>query len=83
DARSAHLGTVIFEFKDISKGLLKKDKRGIPVPIRHLKPELFRGGQSDYDQANIHGGIIMPESDISNYPRIFRLFNTNQKILEQ
>ncbi|MCQ9206045.1 MAG: DUF4185 domain-containing protein [Omnitrophica bacterium] len=83
DARSAHLGTVIFEFKDISKGLLKKDRRGIPAPIRHLKPELFRGGQSDYDQANINGGIIMPQSDISNYPRIFRLFNTNQKILKQ
>ena len=81
--RQGQLGTVIFEFEDISKGLLKKNKRGDPVLVRYLKTEFSKGGQSDYDQSNVNGGIIMPQSDVRDWPRSFRLYNTNQKIISE
>lgn len=69
-----HLGTVVFEFSDLSRGQLK------PSTVLRLKPDLSKGGQSDYDEQNIHGGIIFPQVDPTNFPRIFRLYRTEKKI---
>lgn len=76
NAKTGHKGTVIFQFKDISKGKLVKSKNGNPKVIAWIKPDLAKGGQSDYDQQNINGGMVMPQYDRRNFPKIFRIFNT-------
>lgn len=76
-----HRGTVIFEFDDISRGSLLRDAAGQPALVKRIDPILSMGGQSDYDERNSRGGIVMPQFDFGNLPRIFRLFNTGFRIL--
>lgn len=75
-----HRGTCIFEFEDITRGTLKQDKNG-PVLHKYLKPTLMSGGQSDYDEQNTCGGIVMPQRDPADYPEVFQIFNTRIRIL--
>ena len=79
--RTGHRGLVIFEFDDIDRGRLKRNKNGNLVAIRHLKPQLAKGGQSDYHEKNTYGGIVIPQFDIANLPQPWRLFNTREKII--
>ena len=78
--KTGHRGTVIFEFENIATGRLKRDKHGSPTPINYLPPHLAKGGQADYDEQNTAGGIVMPQSDLKNLPRPFRIFNTGETI---
>jgi hypothetical protein len=77
-----HRGTLVFEFADIARGALRRAPDGKPILVKRIDPRLAMGGQSDYDEQNINGGIIMPQFDMRNLPRAFRLFNTGQKIVE-
>jgi hypothetical protein len=76
-----HRGTAVFEIADLAKGALKRDGNGVAVLVKQLKPTLKSGGQSDYDERNTAGGIIMPQFDMANLPLPWRLFNTHQTIL--
>lgn len=77
---TGHRGLVIFEFENINRGQLKRSKNGEPAVIKHLKPELAKGGQSDYHEKNTYGGIVMPQFDLANLPQPWRLFNTRENI---
>jgi hypothetical protein len=80
---AGHRGTVIFEFEDITRGAIKRSFGGKPKVIKQLAPRLSMGGQSDYDAQNINGGIVMPQFDLRNLPKAFRIFNTKKTITEK
>ena len=73
-------GTCIFEFQDITSGILKLDEGGNLLLHNYLKPTRSNGGQSDYDQQNTFGGIVMPQMNYSSQPEIFQMFNTKQYV---
>ena len=75
-------GTVVFEFEDLARGKLRSDERAAPLPVRRLLPQLASGGQSDYDEQNTYGGIVMPQFDPANLPRPWRIYNTQARIVE-
>lgn len=77
---TGHRGTIIFEFEDITRGSIKRSFDGKPKVIKQLAPRISMGGQSDYDAQNVNGGIVMPQFDLKNLPKAFRLFNTKEKI---
>lgn len=64
-----HDGTYVFEFEDLSKGKLKRDKDGRLIASKYLEPSVKGGnvnaGESDYDEHNTAGGIIMPQIDMN------------------
>ena len=76
-----HLGTCIYEFEDITKGILKRDENEELTIHKYLKTTLISGGQSDYDEQNTYGGIIMPQHNYSALPELFQIFNTKEKII--
>lgn len=86
DRDGAHLGTLIFEFEDISKGKLKRDEDGKLIAHKYLPPSVSlkygNAGESDYDEYNTYGGIIMPQADPNSAPAIGQIFNTKERILE-
>ncbi|MHC4916126.1 MAG: hypothetical protein ACYTGB_11620 [Planctomycetota bacterium] len=75
-----HRGTVVFEFEDIAKGLLKRDAAGRPIPVRRVMPKLAKGGQADYDERNTAGGMVFPQFDIKYLPRPWMLFSTGLRL---
>ncbi|MBW2046205.1 MAG: hypothetical protein JRI96_15205 [Deltaproteobacteria bacterium] len=76
-----HKGTVIFEFEDISQGRLKRDENGELTVVKYLKTTVSSGGQSDYDEQNTYGGIVMPQLNFTAYPEVFQIFNTKEKVV--
>ncbi len=88
-SKAMHEGTFLFEFDDISKGRLKMNGQGIPAVVKAIRPDesfLFSkigAGQADYDERNIHGGIIFPQANMKDAPRIFQLWNTRCGIAGQ
>ncbi|OYT29324.1 hypothetical protein B6U98_02550 [Thermoplasmatales archaeon ex4572_165] len=76
-----HFGTCIYEFEDITKGILIRDENEELMIHKYLKTTLISGGQSDYDEQNTYGGIIMPQQNYSAFPEIFQIFNTKEKII--
>ena len=81
-----HRGTYIFEFEDITKGILKRDKSGKLIVHKFLPPSIMlpknNAGESDYDEYNTYGGIIMPQGDPSSFPKLGQIFNTKEKIVD-
>lgn len=78
-----HRGTVIFEFDDITRGKLKRNKKGNLIVHKYLKPSLTSGGQSDYDQQNTYGGIVMFQLNFAAYPKVYQIFNTKGRMLKE
>ena len=77
--KGIQLGTYVFEFEDISKAKLKRDKKGKLIVYKYLErslPKELNSGQSDYDMYNTYGGIIMPQADLSSAPAY--VFNTKE-----
>jgi hypothetical protein len=75
-----HKGTIVFGFADLARGLLFRDENGKPLAVKHIKA-MTSGGQSDYDEKNTYGGVIMPELDTEGFLKktaldVFRIFNT-------
>ncbi len=77
---TGHRGTVVFEFEDVARGLLRRDAAGKPIPVRRVAPRLAKGGQADYDERNTAGGMVFPQFDIKHMPRPWRLFNTGLRL---
>lgn len=71
---NGHRGTLVFEFDDIDTGRLNLS------PTRRINPDLAKGGQSDFDEQNVRGGIIFPQTDPRNMPRRFRLYRTESRL---
>lgn len=88
-----HDGTAVIEFEDITKGLLKRNTQG-QVLIHKYLPVTFKeanvnAGESDYDEYNTYGGIVMPQIDLNKAMRNkklelldFKIFNTKEGIVE-
>lgn len=81
DPEGHHDGTHIFEFENISKAKLRRDRNGKLILIKHIDDNLEKGGQADYDEQNSYGGIVIPQQDKKYYPEIFQLFSTKQRIV--
>ena len=80
-----HDGTLAFEIGSLEHGFLKRDAAGnlaiaayFPVQAGILSGP--GGGQSDYDEHNTAGGLIMPQFDVRSYPCIFKMFSTGRGI---
>ena len=80
DNMMGHNGTCIFEFEDIKKGKLKREENKLLVH-KYFSPTVMSGGQSDYDEQNTYGGVVMPQVDTSAFPDVFQLYNTKEKIV--
>ncbi len=87
-----HDGTYIFEFEDISKSKLKRDKNGRLIVHKYLPPSIkgdnINAGESDYDEHNTYGGIVMPQIDINKAIKKknltvldFQIYNTYEGII--
>jgi len=73
-----HDGTYIFEFEDLTQGKLKRDAENHLIVHDYLPPSIegwTNAGESDYDQYNTAGGIVMSQTDTS-VTDVFRIFNT-------
>lgn len=77
---SGHDGIVIFEFEDISRAKLKRDKNGKLIAIKRIEPNIGTGGQSDYDEQNTYGGILLPQENPNAWP-YFQIYNTKEGII--
>ena len=81
-----HDGTVAFEFDSLDQGTLKHDSSGQLTIAAYFPPQaaiLFSpvgAGQSDYDEHNTAGGLIMPQFNVGNYPRVFQIYNTGRML---
>ncbi len=89
-----HDGTYIFEFEDISKSSLKRDKSGRLIVYKYLLPSIkgdnINVGESDYDEHNTYGGIVMPQIDINKGIKKknlavldFQIYNTYENIIKE
>lgn len=75
DYPTDHDGTYIFEFEDIALGTLKRNGDGELIAYNYLPPSVegfSNAGESDYDEHNSYGGIIMPQTEDGR----FGLYNT-------
>ncbi|MCI0748940.1 MAG: glycoside hydrolase [Nevskiales bacterium] len=81
-----HDGTLIVEFSDLKRAELKRTVSGTLNVHRHLRRQTapvsksLGAGQSDYDQYNAHGGVVMPQADFRAAPQLFQLFSTRQSL---
>lgn len=76
-----HLGTYIFEFEDIDKGLLQRDVNDTLILHKYIALSLISGGQSDYDEQNTYGGIVIPQHNYLALPEFFQIYNTKISIV--
>jgi len=77
---SIHQGTFAIEFSSLETGLLARSG-GIPklhlsVPPQPGEPANRRGGQADYHEANLAGGLIQPALQLDDWPVFFTISNT-------
>ncbi|GBE05021.1 MAG TPA: hypothetical protein ENG95_02805 [Nitrospirae bacterium] len=79
-----HNGTYIVEVTDISTGQLKRNIEGGLVVHKYLAPSFdsSNAGESDYDKYNSNGGIIFSQKNDAEFPEVFQVFNTKQKIID-
>jgi hypothetical protein len=79
-----HEGTMAFEFTSLDDGRLRRDATGHLQIAAYFPPQasiLFRpmgAGQSDYDEHNTAGGLIMPQFNVHEYPRVFQIYSTGR-----
>ncbi|MBW2046204.1 MAG: hypothetical protein JRI96_15200 [Deltaproteobacteria bacterium] len=76
----AHDGTFIFEFEDIAEAKLKRAENGKLVTIKYIEPLIGTGGQSDYDEQNTYGGIVLAQENHRGWPYM-QIYNTKEKIV--
>jgi hypothetical protein len=83
-----HDGTIAFEFDSLEQGTLKHDGVGHLAIAAYFPPQqgILSGpgaGQSDYDEHNTAGGLIMPQFNLKAYPHVFQIFSTGRTLLGQ
>ncbi|MCP4230033.1 MAG: exo-alpha-sialidase [bacterium] len=77
DFPTDHDGTYVFEFEDIAEGTLKRNAKRELIVYKYLPPSVegfSNAGESDYDEHNSYGGIVMPQTEDGE----FRLYNTKE-----
>ena len=88
-ARSdGHDGTVALEFESLATGRLKRKPDGMMLVAAYFAPQpsLLSGhgqsdaGQSDYDEHNTEGGLLMPQINVRAYPEVFQIYQTGRRI---
>jgi hypothetical protein len=83
----SHDGTVALEFESLCEGRLKRNRDGSPLVAAYFAPQpsLQSGsagaGQSDYDEHNTEGGLLMPQLNIQAYPEVFQIYQTGRRIV--
>jgi len=85
DLYGNHMGTIVLEFEDLNKGLLKRGPDNDIIMHKYLESRLpgrLNSGQSDYDTHNTAGGIIMPQTDMSLHPAAAQIYNTGITITQ-
>ncbi len=75
----AHDGTFIFEFEDITRAKLKRDENRKLIVFKHIEPLIGTGGQSDYDEQNTYGGIVLPQENHRTAPYL-QIYSTKERI---
>lgn len=78
------IGTAVYLFEDIAMGTLQKNGSGVLVEHQFypvLDPDTS-GGQSDYDEQNTAGGLVMPMQPRVFVEQDFSVFNTFQPVPE-
>jgi uncharacterized protein YxeA len=82
--KGTYLGTYVFEFENLDRAKLKRDKKGVLIPVKYFKRSLkgnINSGQADYNKFNTYGGLIMSQADVSSAPKIGQLFSTKEDII--
>ncbi|OGS22406.1 MAG: hypothetical protein A2252_02350 [Elusimicrobia bacterium RIFOXYA2_FULL_39_19] len=80
-----HDGIYIFEFEDISQAELKRTPGSDLIVYKFLAeslPDWNSAGESDYDEHNSNGGILMPQTSTTT-AELFQIFNTHEKIINK
>jgi hypothetical protein len=82
--KQMHDGCVVFEFKSLQQGQLKRDDTGQPELANYIAPQpgILSGpgaGQATYDEHNTSGGIIMPQFNLKDYPDVFQIYQTKRR----
>jgi hypothetical protein len=81
-----HDGTLAFEFVSLENGQLQKDSDHKLRIAAYFPPQasiLFKpmgAGQSDYDEHNTAGGLIMPQFNVRDYPHVFQVYSTGRML---
>ncbi len=83
-----HDGTVALEFESLDAGRLKRNADGSLFIANYFAPQpsILSGhgqsdaGQSDYDEHNTEGGLLMPQFNVRAYPEVFQIFQTGRRI---
>lgn len=76
----AHDGSYLVKIDDIDKAKVARDDQGKISFLKIIKPTKTRGGQSDYDEKNTGGGVVMSQIDLSDNIRPFKLYDTFESI---
>lgn len=84
--RLMHDGTVALEFESLAAGRLKRNPDGSPFVAAYFSPQpsILSGpgaGQSDYDEHNTEGGLLMPQFNVRAYPEVFQIYQTGRRIV--
>jgi len=78
-----HHGTIVFEFQDLSQGVLRRTPGGDLFVVKHVPPQPALisvgrgGGQADFHEQNA-AGMLQPQLDVPGLPLMFRIFETSQ-----
>ena len=76
-----HNGTLVLEFDQLDHGTLRRGADGKLKVIKRLLPTLAKGGQADFHESH-PGGMVVPQVDLRNLPRAFRIFETGQRLID-
>jgi hypothetical protein len=86
-----HDGTVALEFASLAEGRLKRNPDGSLAVAGYFAPQpsILSGrgagqtdaGQSDYDEHNTEGGLLMPQFNVGAYPEVFQIFQTGRSLV--
>jgi hypothetical protein len=84
--RQMHDGTVALEFESLALGRLKRNPDGSLRVAAYFAPQpsILSGpgaGQSDYDERNTEGGLLMPQFNVRAYPEVFQIYQTGRRIV--
>ena len=79
--KNIHYGVYVFKIKDIQKAEVERDINGKLIVYKYISPSIFtNAGQSDYDEHNIYGGIVMAQANLQDMPEVLQIFNTNEQL---
>ena len=75
-----HDGAMAIEVSNIGQSEVRRDPTGKPLVAMRLEPASGSGGLADYDEQNTAGGVVFSEIQLLKFPRVFRLYQTNERL---